>query len=70
MSNKKERKVFTMRLCKIKKKAMRSVRIREVKLRIRAKKQAKLQSSGKETEKARMKRIDQILSKIRQEKRV
>ena len=59
-----------MRLCKIKKKALRSVRIREVKLRIRAKKQTKLQSSGKETEKARMKRIDQILSKIRQEKRV
>jgi len=67
-SNKKERNVFTMRMCKIKKKALRSVHIREVKLRMHAKKQAKL--SRKESEKARMTRVNQLLNKILREKKV
>jgi len=57
-----------MRMCKIKKKALRSVHIREVKLRTLAKKQAKF--SGKEPEKARMSRVNQLLNKIRKEKTV
>jgi len=57
-----------MRMCKIKKKALRSVHIREVKLRTLAKKQAKF--SGKEPENARMSRVNQLLNKIRKEKTV
>ena len=70
MSNKKERKVFTMRMCNLKKKALRSVHTRRIKLRMRAKKQAKLQLSGQESEKARMIRVNQLLNKILREKKV
>ena len=57
-----------MRVSNIKKKALRSVHIREVKLRTRAKKQAKLY--GKESEKARTNRVQKLLNKIRKEKKV
>ena len=59
-----------MRMSNIKKKALRSVHIREVKLRMLAKKQAKLQLSGQESEKARMIRVNQLLNKILREKKV
>lgn len=65
---KKESEVFTMRMSNIKKKALRSVHIREVKLRMRAKKQAKL--SGQESEKARMNRVNKLLNGIRKGKMV
>ena len=67
-SNKKERKVFSMRMSNIKKKALRSVHIREVKLRTFAKKQAKL--SGKESEKTRANRVQKLLNEIRKERKV
>ena len=57
-----------MRMSNIKKKALRSVHIREVKLRMRAKKQAKL--SGQESEKARMNRVSKLLNEIRKEKKM
>ena len=66
--NKKERKVFSMRMSNIKKKALRSVHIREVKLRTLAKKQAKL--SGKESEKTRANRVQKLLNEIRKERKV
>ena len=59
-----------MRMCNIKKKALRSVHTRRIKLRMRAKKQAKLQLSGQESEKARMTRVNQLLNKILREKKV
>ena len=65
---KKESEVFTMRMSNIKKKALRSVHVREVKLRMRAKKQAKL--SGQESEKARMNRVNKLLNGIRKGKMV
>jgi hypothetical protein len=52
----------------IKKKALRSVHIREVKLRTLAKKQAKL--SGKESEKTRANRVQKLLNEIRKERKV
>ena len=58
-----------MRMCNIKKKALRSVHTRRIKLRMRAKKQAKLQLSGQESEKARMTRVNQLLNKILREKK-
>ena len=67
-SNKKERKVFSMRMSNIKKKALRSVHIREVKLRTFAKKQAKL--SRKESEKTRANRVQKLLNEIRKERKV
>ena len=57
-----------MRMSNIKKKALRSVHVREVKLRMRAKKQAKL--SGQESEKARMNRVNKLLNGIRKGKMV
>ena len=57
-----------MRMSNIKKKALRSVHIREVKLRMLAKKQAKF--SGKESEKARTNRVQKLLNEIRKEKKV
>ena len=57
-----------MRMSNIKKKTLRSVHIREVKLRMRAKKQAK--SFGQESEKARMNRMNKLLNEIRKEKKV
>ena len=57
-----------MRMSNIKEKALRSVHIREVKLRMRAKKQAKL--SGQESEKARMNRVNKLLNGIRKGKMV
>ena len=57
-----------MRMSNIKKKALRSVHIREIKLRMRAKKQAKL--SGQESEKTRMNRVHKLLNEIRKEKKV
>ena len=59
-----------MRMCNLKKKALRSVHTREIKLRMRAKKQAKLQLSGQESEKARMNRVNKLLNEIRKEKKV
>jgi len=57
-----------MRMSNIKKKALRSVHIREVKRRTRAKKQANL--SEKESEKARMSRVHKLLNEIRKERKV
>jgi len=57
-----------MRMSNIKKKALRSVHIREVKLRTLAKKQAKL--SGKESEKTRANRVQKLLNEIRKERKV
>ena len=60
--------MFIMRMCFQKKKALRSVRIRMMKLRMRAKKQAKLQLSGQESEKTRMNRLNKILNEIQKGK--
>ena len=57
-----------MRMCKIKKKALRNVRTRKIKVRMHAKKQAKFY--GQESEKIRISRMNQLLNKIRKEKTV
>ena len=59
-----------MRKCNQQKKALRHVRIRKMKLRIRTQKMKKLQHSGVRSAKAQMSRINWLLNKIKEEKTV
>jgi len=56
-----------MRKCKQHKKALRSVDVRNARLRIQKKKQQKFLNSGKESERERMERVGKLLNKIRKE---
>jgi len=59
-----------MRTCKQQKKALRSVRNRQIKRRVQARKLNKRRSQESESANARMTRVNQLLNKILREKKV
>ena len=59
-----------MRTCKQQKKALRSVRNRQIKRRVQARKLNKRRSQESESASARMARVNQLLNKILREKKV
>ena len=70
MSNKKKKGWCFMRTCKQQKKALRSVRNRQIKRRVQARKLNKRRSQESESANARMARVNQLLNKILREKKV